>query len=439
VSVAAATRDQAPGLVPAGLGGRDPEDLASEFGTPLYIYDLDTIERRVGALRDALPPAFDIAYAIKANPSLGVVAHLAGLGLGADVASGGELATAIRAGIDPSRIVFTGPGKRDDELELAASAGLRAVTVESPRELARLESIAARLHLRVPVLIRIAVPPAMDTATVPIAAREGAKFGMDPSEVPDAARRAASSRHLRLLGLHAFGASNVLEADALADHIARTVESAVSMAERVRDGGSEGFRLELVDVGGGLGIPYGDDEDKLDLERLRRRLADLGHGWVKDTELANVRLLLEPGRFLVGPAGAYLTRVIDRKTIGSREVVIVDGGIHHMVRPALIGRFHRIVSLTNPGGAPGQGNITVAGPLCSGLDVLADEARVCEADVGDLLAVLDAGAYGYTESMPLLLSHPMPAEVAIRGGRVALLRPRIEPATWLAAQHLPAW
>jgi diaminopimelate decarboxylase len=421
------------------LGGLDPEDLASEFGTPLYVYDLDAIDRRVEALRKTLPPAFDIAYAVKANPSLGVVAHLAGLRLGADVASGGELELALRAGVEPSRIVFTGPGKRDEELELAVKAGLRAVTVESPRELARLEAIAVRLDVRVPVLLRVATAAGADGATVPIAGRRSGKFGMDPSDVPQAARLAASSRHLRLLGLHAFGASNVLDANDLAGHIAATVEYAQAMARRLRAEGAADFRLELVDVGGGLGIPYADEEDELDLPRLGRRLEALVRAWANDDELRQARVLLEPGRFLVGPAGMYLTRVVDRKTIGGREVVIVDGGIHHLVRPALVGRPHRIVHLVDPTVTAATRTLTIAGPLCSGLDVLADDARMARPEVGDLLGVLDVGAYGYTESMPLFLSHPVPAEVAIRDGRVALLRPRIEPGAWLATQHVPAW
>jgi diaminopimelate decarboxylase len=434
----------------AELGGLDPGDLAAEFGTPLYVYDLDAIDRRVGALRDVLPAPFDIAYAVKANPSVGIVAHLAGLGLGADVASGGELATALRAGIDPSLIVFTGPGKRDDELALAAGAGLRAVTVESPWELARLETIAARLGARVPIVLRVATAAGPDAATVPIAARHGGKFGMDPSDLPRAARGAAASRYLRLLGLHAFGASNVLDADDLSDHISETVERATAMARRVRADGVAGFRLELVDVGGGLGIPYADDEREFDLVRLGARLADFGRAWASDADLRKTLFLLEPGRFLVGLAGTYVTRVVDRKVVDGRRVVIVDGGIHHLVRPALIGRPHRIVNLARGAAAKATsaasaataaepGTFTIAGPLCSGLDVLADDARLASPEVGDLLGVLDVGAYGFTESMPLFLSHPTPAEVAIRGGRVALLRGRIEPGTWLESQHLPAW
>jgi diaminopimelate decarboxylase len=419
------------------LGGLDPERLATEFGTPLYVYDLDVVDRQVAVLRAALPRTFDVAYAIKANPSLGVVAHLAGLGLGADVASGGELATALRAGIDPARVVFTGPGKRDDELQAAAAAGLRAVTVESLGELDRLAAIAARLQTRVPVLLRVATTGTEDAHGVLIGRQDGGKFGIDRNELAEAARRAGCSPHLRLLGLHAFGASNVLDADSLAGHVAATVSEAARLAALLRRDVQTDFRLELVDVGGGLGIPYADGEPDLDLDRLGRRLAELAAGWAAADETRDVRVLLEPGRFLIGPAGTYLTRVIDRKRIGAREIVIVDGGIHHLVRPALVGRQHRIVNVLRRMDA--QTKVSVAGPLCSGLDVLADDIPIAAPEIGDLLGVRDTGAYGYTESMPLFLSHPSPAEVAIRDGRVALLRPRVEPAIWLEAQRLPVW
>ncbi len=152
-----------------------------------------------------------------------------------------------------------------------------------------------------------------------------------------------------------------------------------------------------------------------------------------------MRLLLEPGRFLVGPAGAYLARVVDRKRVGEAEVAILDGGVHHLIRPALVGQEHRVRVLGPRARGPRAWPVTVAGPLCSGLDVFAAHAAMPLPDPGDLVAVLDVGAYGFTESMPLFLSHPMPAEVASRGGRVELIRPRLDPSAFLDAQVVPAW
>ena len=417
------------------LGGLDAETLAARFGTPFYAYDLDVVDRQVGALRAVLPPAFDLAYAVKANPSLGIVAHLAGLGLGADVASLGELATALRAGIAPGTIVMTGPGKRDDELAAAVAAGIRAVTVESRGELRRLARIAQDAGRRVPVLLRAAVPAARRLERVRLVGDDGAgKFGMDEADLPGVAAEAAASPDLELLGLHAFGASNVTDAAALAGHVAATL----ALARRIAH--ATGIPLRLVDAGGGLGIPYEAGDAGLDLPALGRLLRELVDGWRTDPLTRDARILLEPGRFLVGPAGAYVARVVDRKTVDGRTVAILDGGIHHLLRPVLTGQDHRVRRLGGPPDGAGRVvPVTIAGPLCSGLDVFATEAMLVPPEPGELVAVLDAGAYGFTESMPFFLSHPVPAEVALRNGQAALLRPRLEPGSWLDWQRIPAW
>ncbi len=416
------------------LGGLDPADLAARYGTPFHVYDLDVIERQVETLRAALPAVVEIAYAVKANPALAIVAHLGALGLGADVASGGELATARRAGIPADRIVVTGPGKRDTELRDAVEAGVRAITVESLGELDRLEAIASPAGRRVPVLLRASVGTADGLERVRLVGDDGAgKFGMDEPDLRAAARTAARSAHLELLGIHRFGASNVLDAGRLAAHVAETVELARAIA------GHAGADLRVVDAGGGLGIPYEPHEESLDVAGFGRRLASLADAWAATPGLRDVRLLLEPGRWLVGAAGAYVARVVDRKRVGEAEVAVLDGGVHHLVRPALVGQEHRVRVLGADPRTARSWPVTIAGPLCSGLDVFAANARLPAPTVGDLIAVLDTGAYGFTESMPLFLSHPIPAEVAIRGGRSALIRPRMEPAEWLDRQLLPAW
>jgi diaminopimelate decarboxylase len=419
------------------LGGLSPDGLVERFGTPLYVYDLDVVDGQVAALRAVLPPVAELAYAVKANPALAVVTHLGRLGLGADVASGGELETVRRAGITADRVVMTGPGKRDDELRAAVAARIRAITVESPTELARLESIAAAAGRRQPVMLRAAVSEGDRLERVRLVGDDGAgKFGMDAADLLAAARRAVDSPHLELLGLHAFGASNVLDAAGLVEHVAATVSTALRLARAV------GTAIRVVDVGGGLGIPYEPHQESLDLVRLGAGLHEITAGWAAEPILRDARLLLEPGRFLVGQAGAYLARVVDRKTVDGSVVVILDGGVHHLLRPALVGQEHRIRPLGARTESTGAGRVvplTVAGPLCSGLDVFSQAAAMSLPEVGDLMAVLDVGAYGFTESMPLFLSHPIPAEVALRGGRAALIRPRVEPGRWLDEQIAPAW
>ena len=416
------------------LGGLDAADLGLRFGTPLFVYDLDVIERQVDALRTALPASIEIAYAVKANPALAIVAHLGRLGLGADVASGGELATARRAGLPADRIIVTGPGKRDAELRDAVAASVRAITVESPGELDRLERIAAEAGRRVPVLLRASVSATSHLERVRLIGDNGAgKFGMDEPDLRAAARSAARSRHLELLGIHRFGASNVLDARRLASHVDETVELARAVAAHAA------VPLRLVDAGGGLGIPYEPHEESLDVAGFGRSVGILAAEWARTPGMRDVRLLLEPGRYLVGAAGAYVARVVDRKRVGKAEVAILDGGVHHLLRPVLVGQEHRVLVLGAGHRTARSRPVTIAGPLCSGLDIFASNATLPAPAVGDLVAVLDTGAYGFTESMPFFLSHAVPAEIAVRGGRAALIRPRLEPVEWLDRQLLPAW
>jgi diaminopimelate decarboxylase len=211
---------------------------------------------------------------------------------------------------------------------------------------------------------------------------------------------------------------------------------------------SAGIELQLVDGGGGLGIPYDDASPTLDLGRFAARLQAAAGRWAEDGQLSALRVLLEPGRFLVGPSGVYVTRVIDVKRLAGRTVAIVDGGIHHVLRPALVREAHRVVRLNRAGQTGGDMDganaavdavAAVAGPLCTGLDILSQAAPVGDVRPGDLLAVLDVGAYGFTESMPLFLSRTTPAEIILRAGRAFVARPPIEPREFLDRQRLPDW
>jgi len=421
------------GILESGqLAGLSPAALAEEFGTPFFVYDLDLVGRRVEALRAVLPHGFRIAFAVKANPSLAVLAHLQQCGVGADVASGGELETVLRAGFDPALIAMTGPGKRDEELAAAVAAGIGVITVESPGELRRLESIAAEAGRRQPILLRLAVSEDARLETVRIIGGVEGKFGMPLGTLTETARVATGLEHVELVGVHAFGASNVRDAEQLAAHVAELVEIGRRVAAET------GTAVRLVDAGGGLGIPYSDGERPLDLARLGRRLGEMRAGWDVDETLGGMDLILEPGRFLVGPAGAYVARVVDVKGPDSAPVAILDGGINHLLRPALVGSEHRLAVLTTDA-VRALVHTTVAGPLCTGLDVFTTGAMLPRPRVGDLVALLDAGAYGFSESMPFFLSHPTAAEVAVRKGRARLIRPRITPAELLDRQISPDW
>jgi diaminopimelate decarboxylase len=467
-SVADPVADRHAILRPGTPGGEDPEELAERHGTPYFAYDLAVVGRRVEALRAVLPPTFDLAYAVKANPSLAVLEHMAELGVGADVASAGELGLALRAGCAPGRIVITGPGKRDAELARAVEVGVRAVTVESPGELRRLARIAEGLGRSQPVLLRAAAAASGRAGSTQLLGdATGGKFGMDTTDLHQAAREAVESPWLEPRGIHAFAASNERDASVLADHVDATIAIGIELAA------AAGFPLSVVDVGGGLGVAYRPEEVELDLAQLGSRLAAAAARLADAPATRAARVIVEPGRFLVAAAGAYVTRVVDRKSIGGRIVVIVDGGIHHLLRGVLVGQEHRVCRLGNAArdrtardatGRDATGRdatardatardatardaasgataastaveVEIAGPLCTGLDVLARRTRMSPPEPGDLIAVLDVGAYGATESMPFFLSHPLPAELALLDGRVWVARPRIDPDVWLGWQQ----
>lgn len=413
--------------VGAGVAGRDAGTLLAEHGSPLYVYDLEVVRRRVARLRSTLPEHVQVAFAVKANPSPLILETLAGAGVGADVASGGELAAVLRAGFDPTHICFTGPGKTDAEIEAALRAGIRALTLESLDEL---EAVLARSTLAAPgqgLLLRLATGGDGETRAI-IGAAGNAKFGLTDDEADTAlgqlrdAGALGQGGRFRVLGFHAFGASNVLEAGALVDGLHQLATRAEALAS------DHGLDICLLDAGGGLGIPYQPGTAELDIVAMGEGIAAELATWPGRPSLRDARLLLEPGRWLVGPAGTYLTRVVRTKVRDGRTIAIMDGGIHHLARPALVGEQQRIVMVGAAGGPDDGATTDVVGPLCTGLDVLAEGIVLPTVARGDILAVLDAGAYGFTEAMPFFLSHPIPAEVAVDGDTVRISRARVEPA-----------
>jgi diaminopimelate decarboxylase len=412
------------------VGGHDPRELAERFETPLFAYDLGVVSRRIAALEGAFPPSVTISYAVTANPSPSILRHVLARVGAATVASTGELAIAAKAGAQASSITLCGPGKGDREIESALESGV-ILSVESASELARVELIAARGRRVCRVLLRMAADESVRASRVRLAGDNGAgKFGMDWADIVACGRYAVRSRHLRLLGIHTHGLSNVLDARVLAAHWERGVEHGMELAALL------GRELELIDLGGGLGIPYDPQEESIDLGVLGAKLTHLIDRLAARQKTRRTGLVVESGRFIVGQAGAYLTTVIDRKVVDGSHVVILDGGVNHVLRSVLTGQEHRIRVLTGAGAANSisaqRFPVTIAGPLTSGLDILADAAVMAVPDIGDLVAILDVGAYGFHQSMPFFSSYPIPPEIIIDGERVRLTRPRIDPSAWLA-------
>jgi diaminopimelate decarboxylase len=415
---------------------------AARFGTPLYLYDFDVIETRVRALQRALGPRFTLAYAVKANPSLGVLRFLSRFGLSSDVASRGELAAARRAGFDPSKILSTGPAKSDADLQALVRARVSIIHAEGEWELEQLEKVAKRAGRRVSVGLRLNPPWGIAEKKVIIGGPGARKFGFDLRSAERALRTrksggSAAFPHLDVCGFQVFNASNVLNAALLVENTRNVLSLALSLSKK------HDVPLRSVDFGGGFGVPYAAGEGPLDLKILRKGLAALAQGAALERRLAGARLVFEPGRFLVAEAGTYVTRVLGTKRNRGADVVLVDGGVHHFLRPVLLGTPHRVrlVPQQRAGGA-GPSSLSkrilvLSGPLCTSLDVLHPAARLELPRRGDLIAFENAGAYGYTESMPLFLSHDWPAEAGVRKGRLAQLRRPPRVAELQARQMTP--
>jgi diaminopimelate decarboxylase len=398
------------------------ERAARRFGTPLYLYDFDVIERQVGRLRRALGPRFEIAYAVKANPSLAILSFLRKFGLSSDVASRGELLAARRAGCPPSEILSTGPAKTDADLEALARARVSQIHVEGEWELRRLEGIAQRLGRRVSVGLRLNPPWGIAEKRVMIGGPGAKKFGFDLASAGRVLRMKKSFPHLDICGFQVFNASNVLDASLLVENTRRVLSLALSLSKKYD------VPLRSVDFGGGFGVPYVEDESPLDLGILRKGLAGIAKWAAGESLFRGTRLVFEPGRFLVAESGTYVVKVLGTKKSRGVDYVLVDGGIHHFLRPVLFGGPHNVRLIPGKTGrrprpsSLSKKSLVLSGPLCTSLDILHPSARLSLPERGDLLAFENAGAYGYSESMPLFLSHEWPAEVGTLAGRLARLR-----------------
>ena len=404
------------GPIPAGytaldgelaIGGRKASELVKAAGrTPLFVYSRAHLDERMASLRAAIPPRIGINYAVKANPHPQVIGHMEPLVDGFDIASSGELAMIQKAGIDPARVSFAGPGKRDDELEAAITAGV-TLNCESEGEAQRSLAIGQRLGRTPRIAIR--VNPDFELKGSGMKMGGGAKpFGVDAERVPALAKHIiAEGAEWR--GLHIFTGSQTLSAEAITEAQTNVLELAVSLSERI------GAPLPKLNMGGGFGIPYFPGDEPLDLSAVGAAL----HGLVKehDAALGDTELCLELGRYLVGEAGVYLCRVIDKKVSHDQTYLITDGGLHHQL--AASGNFGTVVRRNYPvaiasrfGEQPGE-VANVVGCLCTPLDRLADMAELPRAEVGDLVAVFCAGAYGASASPAMFLGHGPAAEMIV--------------------------
>ena len=386
------------------------EDIARRVGTPVYIYSHNTLSRHFRVFDEAfsgLPHI--VCFAMKANSNSAVVRTFAALGGGADVVSGGELYRAMKAGVPAGKIVYAGVGKTRPEIEYALKSGILMFNIESGEELAEIDSAAGRLGVKAPIALRI--NPDVDAGTHPYISTglKKNKFGIAIERALEEYRAASELPNVKVIGIHQHIGSQLTEVSPFVDSIRKTVE----LVDRLKE---DGHDIKYIDVGGGLGITYLDEKPPLPSE-LAEALRSI-------LDCSGCTLIFEPGRVLVGNAGCLVTKVLYRKSTEVKNFVIVDAGMNDLVRPALYQAYHEIKPVAARDGE--EYIADVVGPICETGDFLAKDRKMKRPERGDLLAVMSAGAYGFTMSSNYN-SRPRAAEVMVFGDKFQVVRNR---ETW---------
>lgn len=395
--------------------------LAGRYGTPFFVYSESVIEAACESLRLCLPDGMGFYYSVKANPTQAILRQMLAWCDGLEIASAGELAQARAAGCSPGRIIFAGPAKTDAELHLALEAGVGELHVESLGEVERLARIAAEMHRFAGISVRVNPSAAVQGGSMRMGGRPTA-FGIDEEQLPAVLARVLAEPWLELRGLHVYAGTQILDHNVLL----LQYRHALDIARRIVD--ATGITLRTIDFGGGWGVPLFPHESPLDLASLHTGLVELLAEIRNDERLATARPVIEPGRFLVASSGIYVARVIDIKTSHGTKFVLLDGGMnHHLAASGNLGqtikRNFPIAALNRmdePLGEP----VELVGPLCTPLDTLGRKVSLPDVAVGDLIGILQAGAYARSASPTAFLSHPAPPEVWVSGSEHRLVRRR---------------
>lgn len=390
------------------VAGRPISEIVAEYGSPLYLYDLSVLGRRHDDIRKALPPELLITYAVKANPNRDMLRHLGTLYDGIDLASTGEMESALAAGIPAGKMSFAGPGKSRRELRYAVENGVGTVSLEGERELEILEEECAAAGKDSAVLIR--VNPDFEFSRSGLKMGGGSKqFGIDSERVPEVIKTLQASKRVKFKGIHIFSGTQNLNADSVVDAFSKILEYVVDLRAKT------GVPIEILNLGGGFGIPYFKGDQPLDLERagagIRKLIAEYG------PKLPGTRFKIELGRYLVGECGLYVSRVLYRKMSRGAVFLILDGGMHHHlaasgnISQSPIRRQMTLLA-ANRLDAPME-KVNVVGPLCTPLDTFGMGVELPAMGEGDILAVPNSGAYGISMSPSAFLSHKPPLEVLL--------------------------
>lgn len=402
------------------------EQIATAVGTPCYVYSYATLSRHFRVFREALADMSHlICYSVKANSNGAILSSLAALGSGADIVSGGELFRALRAGISPDKIVFSGVGKQAEEIEAALRAKILLFNVESRGELLLIDKVAAHVGMRAPISLR--VNPDVDPGTHPYISTglQNNKFGIPVDEAWALYEEAMKLAHVEIRGIDCHIGSQLMQIEPIID----SLKPLVAMADRLI---ARGVSLDYLDIGGGLGIRY-DSETPPTPAEYGRSLKTV----LRQFDKRDLTLICEPGRVIMGNAGVLLSRVLFHKQNGEKHFVIVDAAMNDLLRPSLYDAFHGIRPVTESADQTKQ-IVDVVGPICESGDFLAHDRPLPRVAESELLAIGSAGAYGYSMSSNYN-SRRRAAEVLVRGNRWAVVRDRESEEDLIRGESVPDW
>lgn len=395
------------------VGGVSVNELKAAYGTPLFVYDGGIMRATYQMLARALGGFADVYFSVKANPNPAVANLFVQEGAGLEIASGGELEVALKAGAAAGNILFAGPGKGVAELEAAISAGIGEIHLECFEEIERAAGIAAGMGTTQRVAIRVNPAKAAQGGAMRMGGKPAA-FGFDEEIMGDVVAAIGKHHSLNLCGVHLFAGTQILDANVLLTQWRHGLEIARTLAETFA------VPIETIDLGGGLGVPYHDGDAALDLEAVAAGARELASFKSSCASIASAKVLIEPGRFLTAAAGIYLMEVLASKFSRGERFLICNGGMHHhLAASGNLGQvFKKDYPMVAANRMAGEATMpaTIAGPLCTPLDTLGRKTPMPDLEAGDLIAVLQSGAYGLTASPVGFLSHPRPQEVLIENG-----------------------
>lgn len=401
------------------VGRYSINELIKKVQSPLYLYDAKLFRDCYQRLRAAIPNSCQIYYSVKANPHPVIINFFGKLGAKCEVASQGEFEAAVRANLKADEIIFTGPGKKYQELEFAIKEGIGIINVESKNELQKIIKIATLLKKIVKITIRLNLTIPTD-GQVNLMGGSATKFGVDEGDVTELFKIAIGNDQIDFLGFHSFVGTQILASDFFSDAYRYFVEW-VKDFSLYHD-----VKIKSLNFGGGFGVPFTETDSELNIESVGATLSELHQELSKLDNFKEVEFIVEPGRYLTAQGGVYVSKVIDIKISHGKKFVITDGGLHHALSPIVMNQNYPTLLLNKLDQDPTE-YVTVCGPLCSSADMFSKEVKLPSVAIDDIVGIFNSGAYGYSASMNLFLSHPSPAEVLLDNENLFMLRmPQIE-------------